>query len=136
MMRFIFAAVLVLCATAGAFPGTATPPSEGPLSHLGFLDPSRLTIQNSMYVGYASNGSQRHAGGALTTTLGYALHPRFTMRATLSKEFTFMGRGPSDEGIALSGVELEWKPSPSLFVHVAFSSPAASWRDPRLMTWR
>jgi len=137
MMRYIVVGALAICsAAAGAYPGVSTTTQKGPLSHLGFLDASRLSIQNTMFFGYANDGSRQQGGGALMTTLGYAVNPRLTVRATLSKEFTFLGQGSSDEGISLSGLELEWNPSTSLYVRFAFSSPTSVVRDPRRMTWR
>ena len=141
MTKSIAVCVLALLATSvaagSAFTDLTAAAPQGPLSHLGFLDASRLSIRNSLFFGYSSDGATQRGGGAFMTSLGYAVSPRLAVRATLAKEFTFLGRGPSDEGISLSGLDLEWTPSKNLFVHIAFSSPPAySLRDPHALTWR
>lgn len=85
------------------------------------FDPSRLSLSNAMVFSYSSGGSET-ASGALFTTLGYTIRPNLTVRATLSKEFTFRGPGPSDSGISLSGFEMNWTPTDNLFVRLEFSS--------------
>ena len=85
------------------------------------FDPSRLSLSNTMLFSYSSSGDDA-ARGALFTTLGYTVRPNLTVRATLSKEFTFLGQGPSDSGISLSGVEMNWMPTENLLVRLEFSS--------------
>jgi hypothetical protein len=85
------------------------------------FDPSRLSLSNAMVFSYSSAGSET-ARGALFTTLGYSIRPNLTVRATLSKEFTFLGQDPSHSGISLSGFEMNWTPTDNLFVRLEFSS--------------
>jgi hypothetical protein len=85
------------------------------------FDPSRLNLRNAMVFSYSS-GAGETARGALFTTLGYDLRSNLTVRATLSKEFTVLGRGPSDDGISLSGFEMNWAPTDNFFVKLEFSS--------------
>ncbi|MBN1424667.1 hypothetical protein JXA88_08925 [Candidatus Fermentibacteria bacterium] len=137
MKRYIIAAILLALASgAGAYSGVTGVAAKEPMGHLGFFDPSRLSIQNSMFFGYSSGGSHQHGSGALMTTIGYSFAPTLAFRATLAKEFTFLGRGASDEGISLSGLSLEWSPSRNLFFQLSFSAPVATTIDPRMMTWR
>lgn len=140
MKRYIIIGILgILVAQAtgaSGYSGIAGVTAKEPLGHLGFFDPSHLSIQNSLFFGYSSGRGDQHGGGALMTTLGYTFTPALSVRATLAKEFTFLGRGSSDEGISLSGLALEWSPSKSLFIQLSFSSPVATGADPRMMTWR
>ena len=138
MRRYMIIGVIVAASGVGwAYSGVSEPTMTGGFSSLGFLDSSRLTINNSLVFGYARSGQKQEGSGALMTTLGYELNPRLMVRATLSKQFTFLGRGPSDEGISLSGFEMSWTPSKHLFVRVAFSSPPLrTFSDPHLMSWR
>ena len=92
------------------------------------FDPSRLSLSNTMLFSYSSGGAEA-ARGALFTTVGYTVRPNLTVRATLSKEFTFLGQGPSDSGISLSGVEMNWMPTHNLFVRLEFSSVPVWQRD-------
>jgi hypothetical protein len=85
------------------------------------FDPSRLSLTNAMVFSYHVGGGDS-ARGALFSTLGYTVRPNLTVRATLSKEFTFLGPGPSDAGISLSGFEMNWMPTDNLFVKLEFSS--------------
>ncbi len=135
MMRSVVIGAMVLAAaTAHGYVGISHE-SQGPFSRLGLLDPSRLSMQQTIVVGYASGSGNREGHGAFLTTVGYSFGPRLALRATLSKEFSFLGQGRSDEGISLSELRLDWAPSKHFSLHLSFSSPPTALRDPRSTKW-
>jgi len=115
---------LVLSSSAPAFTGVNSEALSG-ISLPGkasLLDPSKLSMCNSLFFGYASGGGQKQGMGALSPTLGYSFTSTLFVRATVSKEYSFFGRESSDSGISLSGLEMSWMPSKNLHIQLEFGS--------------
>lgn len=135
MLRFVVGSILfaagLMVVTSGveAWPPVANPAlpdlSTNPSSDLlnsGLLDFSRFDVHHSLSYSYSTSGAASRSGGLWLSSIGYRASEALRISADVGATINPMGDGPvlSENGVFLHSLNLDFRPSRNLMLHISY----------------
>ena len=107
--------------SAPAIPNAAAGGGLG-LPLFSFIDPSRLTWNQSLSFGYSTGGGYGGTSGLYTSSFGYRIADPLHLRVDIGAHLTPSGgRGMQQtQGVFLQGLSLDWQPFKNSVIHFEY----------------
>ena len=109
-------------------------------SSFNFLDPSRLSVNHSISLGFSGGGGSSLMQSLYTTRLGYKLSDPLTLTFLFgiqNSRFSSKTFNPGINNSFLGGVALDYKPSRNIFIHIEMlQAPGLNWLNRQTLPYQ